>query len=316
MRETTVRVEHEQAVDAAPEKVWALAGDTAALSARPTWFAFGIPATVAGTDRLCGVIAAGEVIGGALLGVREETPGHAICWETVSPQSGDNRLFSLSVRPQRHGSALRVAVSHVVPRFSKNRYESYWQAQARTWTDRLREVIEGRAPWPREAMPAQMQQRCSFRPPLDRPQQVSAAVLINAPVEAVWEMVWAPETGRLAEPEAVAYAGHVPGTPQREVGEMQYTVQRNPDDRFLLAVYVVRDLEAGRSAVTQHLGPPYDETFHVLTPVPGGTRLELTHRLSERAARTYGKKVVATLGESLQATADGYKRVIEAADGG
>ena len=48
--------------------------------------------------------------------------------------------------------------------------------------------------------------------------QASAAALIQAPAAVVWEAVYTPES--LVDPARVAYAGRVPGTPERMTGEM------------------------------------------------------------------------------------------------
>jgi hypothetical protein len=96
MWETTVLVELERPVHAAPEKAWALAGTTAALSAMPAWFAFGVPA-VAGTDRLCCLVIAGKTMTCVMLDVREEVPGQMICWQTRSTQPPGTQAFTLSV---------------------------------------------------------------------------------------------------------------------------------------------------------------------------------------------------------------------------
>lgn len=315
MWETTALVEREQLVDAAPEKVWALAGDFAALSAMPAWFAFSLSPSVAGTNRLCCLLAASEVMSCAVLDVREEIPGQMIRWQTRSTQPSGKQFFTLSVRPRPRGSAVGITVSQDIPRASKIQYEAYWRRQVTIWSDRLRAVAEGRAPWPQAAMPADMQRACSARPLLKRPGHVSAAVQINAPAAAVWEVVWAPESARRIDPGNVADAGHVPGTPEREVGEMQYTVRRHPGDRLTAAVHVVRELTQQRSALTQHIGPPHDETLHLVTPVRGGTQLELTCRWPARAFRAAGRNAMATVEKNLQAMAERYKAIIEESPG-
>jgi Polyketide cyclase / dehydrase and lipid transport len=160
-------------------------------------------------------------------------------------------------------------------------------------------------------MSADMQRACSSQPPLKRPKCVSATVLIEGSAAAVWEAVWAPETARLIDPGLVACAGPVPGTPERAVGEMQYFVSRHSGGRFTAAVHVVRELDEERRAVTQCLRPPHDEVLHLVTPVPGGTRLELTNRWPAHAHRNGEKSTAASAATRLQAMAEGYKAVIE-----
>jgi hypothetical protein len=310
MWETTVLVEQEQPVDAVPEKIWALAGSVTALSAMPAWFAYSIPSAVAGTDRLCCLVAVGSLMTCAVLDVREEIPGQLICWQTRSTHPAGRQLFTLSLLPRRHGATVRLSVSHVVPRPSQIKAEAYWRAETGTWVGRLKAIAEGRAPWPQAGMPPDMQQACLSPPPLKSPRQASATALISAPASAVWEAVWAPESAVFADPGHVACAGHVPGTPQRQAGEMQYTVMRRPGDRFTAAVHVVKEVTEYK-AVTQNIQPPHGEILHLITPTPEGTRLELTYRWLVRERGNTRKNVTATVAGHLQAMADGYKALIE-----
>lgn len=285
MWDTTVLVEHELSVDAAPDQVWALARSPAALSAMPARFAFGVPAEVAGADRLCCLLVDGGIVTCAVLDVRQEIAGQMISWQTRSTQPTGKQIFTIGVLPRPHGSTVHLSISDVVLRPHAIPREAYWRTQVRAWADSLREITEGRAPWPRPEMPARMQQNCSAPRLLKKPVQVSAAAVIHAPAGAVWEAVWAPESSRLMNPGQVAYAGHVPGTPQRRAGEMQYHVHRHPDERFTAQVSVVTELVEGVSAVTQSFAPPHVEVYHLVTPVADGTRLELAYRWPARAEK-------------------------------
>lgn len=62
-----------------------------------------------------------------------------------------------------------------------------------------------------------------------------------------------------------------------------------------------------RSAVIQNVRQPHDEVFHLLTPAPGGNRLELALRLPKQVYKSIGKNALARAAEHLQAMADGYK---------
>jgi hypothetical protein len=157
-------------------------------------------------------------------------------------------------------------------------------------------------------MPADVQRACLDLPPLKRPVHASAGVLINAAAGPVWEAVHAPESARLIHPEHIAYAGHIPGTPEREIGEMQYGLERRPGGRLIAAIHVVRELTEQHRAVTQRVGPPHEEVQHLLTPVPGGTRLELTCRWP---ARAFKSDIRAGMEKNLQKAADGFKAIIE-----
>lgn len=322
MWEATVRVEREQLVDALPEKVWELAGSPAALSVLPGWFAFAVPGAVAGTDRLhCLLVSRGgfrrPVVGisrvdTVLIGVREEIPGEAISWQALNAEPAGKQVFTLSVHPKADRSAVRFAVRDVVPRGLKADCRSYWRHHAKVWLGDLRAVAEGRAPWPQPVMSAAMRQAMTAPVSLREPMEASAAVVVDGAPSAVWEAVWDPASARLIDPERVAWSGHVPGTPVREVGEMQYFVRRLPGGRLRASVCTVTELAYGHRAVTRCMCGRH-ETVHVITPVPGGTRLELTERWPARAmpggvgARALLEKIRA---EQRQ-TAEGLRALIE-----
>lgn len=313
---STRPVTHEQTIDAAPEKVWALVAAPAALTAMPgPRFAFPVPDAVPGTDRLCFVLVAGpRGVDCAVVDVREEVPGQLICWQARSRQpTGPQTLtMTLSVRPRQGGCTLGFVVGGSDPRMSQVERRN-WLHTTLAWAGSLRKIAEGEEPWPPADLPAGVREACA---PPQRPGktvQGTGAALINAAAETVWEMVWAPETSRLIEPDTVAWAGTVPGTPPRAVGEMQCTVERKPDDRFAARVYIVSELTWGRRAVTQHVGGSlWEEVEHLVTPTDGGTRLELTARGVRKAGAA---RVADAMARHTQAVADGYKEVIEKAAG-
>jgi hypothetical protein len=307
MWDTALLVEHELPVDAVPGEVWALARSQAALSAMPAWFGFDAAADVAGTDRLCCLVTDGQTVTAAMHDVRQEIAGRMICWQTRSTQPAGKQTLTLGVLPRLRGSTLRLSISDVVPRPHAISHEAYWQTQVRAWADSLREIAEGRAPRPAPEMPAGMQEKCSVPRPLKNPVQVSAAAVIHAPTAAVWETVHAPESLRLMNPGQVAYAGHVPGTPERKAGRMQYVVYRHPDERFTVSLSVVMELVEGASAVTQGIAPPHLKLNHLLTPVADGTRLELECRWPGPAA----KDTAADVARQLEEAVKGYKALIE-----
>jgi hypothetical protein len=315
MWEATLRVTHEQEVDADPERVGALLAAPTALSAMPgRRFAFAVPAEVPGTDRLCCLIVAGrEHAHCAVLDVREQVPGELISWQTRSTRPAGKQTLTLSVRPQRDGSVLSVAVTDVVPRLSTVGKQRYWRRVARAWADNLRAVAENRAPAPPADLPADVRAACAVRPLPGQTEQASGAAVVNADAGTVWEIVRAPETARLIDPDNVAWAGHVPGSPQRAAGEMQYCVLREPDDRFTARVTIARELTEGR-AVTQRLGSPRIEVSQRVRPADGGTQLELTTRWE---ASMFTKSTTAQAAEDfarqMREQAEAYKAVIEKA---
>jgi len=317
MWEATVRVTREQAVDADPQRVWALAAAPAALAAMPGQrFAFAVPAAVPGADRLsCMIVSGKHDVHCAVVDVREEVPGERICWQVRSAPSRKETL-TLSVRPRTGGCTLTAAVSEDVPRIDKGSYQGYWRRTVAEWTDRLQAIAEGRQPWPPDRMSAEMRDACAGFELPKKIGEASASAVINAGADAVWATVWAPDASRLVDPETVVWAGTVPGTPQRAVGELQYTVHRHDDGRFTASVYVVKELDEGRRAVTQRIGNPDTEMLTLLTPVPEGTRLELTARWPAPTVRkTHATAAADTVATHLQETADAYKEHVEKAAG-
>jgi hypothetical protein len=103
-----VLVEHELSVDAVPDEVWALARSPAALSAMPAWFAFEVPADVAGTDRLCCLLSDGQTMACAVHDVRQEVAGQMICWQARSTEPAGKQTLALAVFLRPRGSTLRL----------------------------------------------------------------------------------------------------------------------------------------------------------------------------------------------------------------
>ncbi len=322
MWEATMRVEREQLVDARPEKVWELVGSPAGLSACPGWFAFGVPGVVPGTSRLCCLLVSGEGafrpvmdinhVHGVAVDVREEVPGRLISWQVLATEPAGKRVFTLSVHPKSGRSAVRIAVSDIVPRNLNGNRQGYWHRQLKAWLGGLRAAAEGRAPWPQAVMPGVMQQAMAALTPLRKPMEASAAMVIHGAPDAVWATVWDPVSSRLLDPEHIAWSGHVPGTPTREVGEMQYFVNRHPGGRFTTSVVMVTELADGHRAVVRSLWYPH-EIVHVVTPVPGGTRLELTYRWPAHAVRSPARaqEVTETVRAELRRSIEGYQFLIE-----
>jgi uncharacterized protein YndB with AHSA1/START domain len=313
MWEATIRATAEQQVDADPERVWALAATQAALSAMPGHrFAFAVEAAVPGTDRLgCMIVSAKENVHCAVVDVREEIPGQLICWQVRSAPARKETL-TLSVRPRPGGCMLNVAVSEVVPRSFKGSYQRYWRRTASDWARRLKSVAEGDMPWPPDGMPAEMREVCAGFELPEKTGQASASTEIKADADAVWEALWAPDSARLIDAETFVWAGTVPGTPRRAAGELQCSVTRQADGRFIAVVHVVTELAKGRRLVMQRIGSPDTEIAHLVTPAPGGTRLELTARWPAPAVRkAVATRAADTIAEHLQATAEAYKESIE-----
>jgi hypothetical protein len=243
--------------------------------------------------------------------VRQEIPGQLISWQALGTEPPGKEVFTLSVQPRGGRSAVRIAVSDVDDRGAVAFRESYRRRQVKAWLGGLRAAAEGRAPWPQAVPPAAVQRAMAAPAPLRKPMEASAAVVIDGAPAAVWATVWDPVSSRLIEPERIAWAGNVPGTVMREVGELQCFVDRHPGGRFGASVLMVTELADGHRAVTRQLGQPY-EVVHAITPVPGGTRLEMTARMA-RGSRGDGaaRQVLETMRTNMRRSAEGYRSLIE-----
>jgi hypothetical protein len=281
------------------------------LSAMPAWFAFAVPAEVAGADRLCCLLGGQGVPFAALFDVRREVPGQEICWQSRSTLPVGKQNLAVSVLPHRRGSVIRLSLSTVVPRPEATAHEASWHRQVRAWAASLRAIAEGRAPWPGTEMPASMQQRHWAPRALKKPVQASAAAVLRAPAETVWKMLRAPESEYAMYPERVVHAGYVPGTPQGTTGEIQYWVLRHPDERFTVVVSVVTELVEGAREATQRFAPPHRQFTFSLARVPDGTRLDLASRQPARPEKAGGKDQAAQAAAQLQAFMDAFRALVE-----
>lgn len=105
MREKMVRVERSGTVAAAPELAWSLLSSAGAWSLFPgVSFAFDVAASPAGAGHLLFCIsAAADGLGGDVLEVCDQVPGHVICVQARSRQPA-GRVRS-RCPPSRRGAA-------------------------------------------------------------------------------------------------------------------------------------------------------------------------------------------------------------------
>jgi hypothetical protein len=243
--------------------------------------------------------------------ISSEVPGQAISLHTPDTRPPGRERLTLLAAPQGHGARATItASSFVVLGNSKADLKAYWQVQLEIWLGNLSAVIEGRSPWPDAAMGSGLRAACSPRAPLASPAEASASALIMAPIGEVWQAIYAPESALLIDPRHMVRAGQVPGTPTRQVGEMQYFVIRQDDGRLRAEACVVTELTDQHSALTATIAPPHSEVLHLVTPAPQGTQLQLTFRwpANRRPARARH------MADWAQAQVDGYKKLIENAD--
>jgi hypothetical protein len=154
----------------------------------------------------------------------------------------------------------------------------------------VREEIPGQ-PWPPDDMPAEMREVCAGFELPEKTGQAAASAVINADAGAVWETLWASDAAQLIDPETFVWAGTVPGTPQRAVGELQCTVHRHPDDRFTAVVHVVKELAGEQRAVTQAMAEAYKDSIETASARPPARRAEA---VVEGAGHIYPNGLVVT----------------------
>jgi hypothetical protein len=109
----------------------------------------------------------------------------------------------------------------------------------------------------------------------------------------------------------VAYAGRVPGTPERMTGGMEYAVRRRPDGRLTADVGVTVEFAEGVSAVTRTIASRPLEVSYLVTPVADGTRLELACRWPARMEKSAGREFAPAMAISLKKTVERYRALIE-----
>jgi uncharacterized protein YndB with AHSA1/START domain len=308
MRHSPVVVARSLVIDASPERVWSLLASPQAWSLRPAMFAFDVTAPPGGRLRIMlGLGKAGPIC--VLYEIAEEEPGQAISLHTPATPHGRERL-SLSAAPQGHGTRATITASTPAARGRKGDARAYWQVQLEAWLGNLSAVIEGRSPWPDAGMGPGLRAALSPRAPLASPAEASASALIRAPIGRVCQAVSAPESTLLVHPGHVVCAGHVPGTPPGQVGEMQYFVRRLDDGRLGATACVVTELTDQHSALTATIAPRHTEMLHLFTPAPQGTQLQLTSRWRWPGG-VKNKALKQQMADWVQVAVDGYKKLIE-----
>lgn len=111
---------------------------------------------------------------------------------------------------------------------------------------------------------------------LAEPVRVEESISFEVPRSAgeVWDFMWDPQSLLVLEP-GVTEAGTLPGTPQRRVGEIQYSVRGTGPDRHLVALEVIA-LEPGRMAFTRIMSDVVDAGGRLLIEPAGDGACRLT----------------------------------------
>jgi len=301
-----VTVERSQAIRVPADRLWTLLSGPQTWSMRPSQFAFDV--TVAPDTRLrvvLGVNGTGPFVG--TFELQDEVPGQAMSMR-LGAQANPVQVISFSAVADGDATAATITFRYRGPRTRADR--DRWERRLAGWLSGLREVAEGHAPAPGPGMPESLRVRCMPVGPLRKRVAVSASALIAAPPAAVWDVIYAPESSAATHAKAVA-AGLVPGTPVRQVGEMQYCVHKDAGGWFTTQVIAVTELDPGRSALTASITFPHVQTYHLITPQGQGTRLELTFRwpgnIPGGKSKVYGRKTA----DALQHLVNGYRDLIE-----
>ena len=311
MRAGSVRVERSQSCGAPAEQVWPLLSGPGAVALRPRSFAFDVAAPPAVGLRVVLSIPGRTPIFTAYE-IRQEAHGRAVSLTLPGRQPHGGEVLTLSVVPERAGSRMAIQVrAAVADRRGQAVVADYWQQALPLWLAGLCDVAEARAPLPDGRMPAALQAACApaALPGPPDSDSVSASVAIEAPAEAVWEAVCAPEAAVLMARGAAGFAGVIPGTPVRQVGEMQYFISRLDDGQLRLTVTMAKELSPGRFALISTVGRPPLEMLYSIEPGGQETRLELTYRWP--ASIPDRQAVATTMADAVRHKVHAVKDLIE-----
>jgi hypothetical protein len=183
------------------------------------------------------------------------------------------------------------------------------------WLHAICKVLEGRSPWPTGDIPPKLLRAWSTERRIEQPVTKSAAVLIDAEPDTVWNVLrstWRPAIE--GWPPQIC-SGYVPGAPVGAVGEMRYGVFRRADGSPGGFVDVVIQCEDRQSVVTQDISPWNDRTGYRLSAEGGKTRLEIREWPGATVVADT-EDVVTQLLDSPRKLLDAYKTHIESSTRG
>ena len=309
MRARPVLVERSEAFSAPVEQVWPLVSGPGALALRPRSFGFDVAAPDAARIR---VVLSIPVVTPIFVAyeVREQVPGRVVSLTVPGRQPNGGEVLTLSAVPERAGSRVAIQVRWgVANRKGRSVVAGYWEQALPLWLAGLRDVAEGRAPVPDGGMPAGLQAACVPAALPGQPDSASASAAIAATAGEVWEAVCAPESTILMSRGGAGLAGVIPGTPARQVGEMQYFIWRLDDGQLNQSVTMARELSAGRFALIAHVGRPQLEMLHHIEPDGQQTRLDLTYRWAADVPDR--QAVAASMADTVRARVQSFKDLIE-----
>lgn len=312
MWETTVWARQAREIRSSPEQVWSLLASPALWSLRPNRYAF----DAASADQtlrfrvVLGIRRSGG-LGVDVFEVTDEEPSHLLTLSRVSLPRAVPLAFDLSAEPSKRGTKAAITVQERVNRWVKSETQSRWRKQLKTWLAECAAALEGRRQWPAEELPADIREACMSRCSAEEMEEavsVSASAVISAPPDRTWQLLWDPATCLLVNPDNIA-AGRIPGTPSRQIGEVQYCIHRHSDGSLHASLVAVDELDDGRTALVHDIttGGMFSEIYHQVEPDGHGTLLTLTRRVLHAAAADHRQAVEMKLAELV----DRYKSAIE-----
>lgn len=233
------------------------------------------------------------------------------------PGARDPLRFTLSVVPRSGGSSdISVTRTRPLPRDRGrgNGAEAAMKLMTREldeWLSVIRDVLEGRNPSPAGEIPPQLLRAWTAERRIEQQVTKSAAVLIDAEPDAVWDVLHSTWSPAVEGWPPVVCAGNVPGAPLGAVGEMQYVVFRRRDGSLVGSVDVVIGYEERRTLVFQDISSWGGRNRYQLSAEPGKSRLEVTCEWPGAKLAVNTGANAARLLESPGKFLDGYKTYIE-----
>jgi hypothetical protein len=266
--------------------------------------AFTVPDSPAAIGRLiCLVGTPAPGVAGGILEVVAETPGQLVRVRSRTTNPVGKLAVTLAVGPHRGRLRMRLDLEAGCLRPEQTFVEARWRRRLGSWLAAMADTLEGRTAWPGQEMPAALQNAWRDWAVLDDYQIIDVERVVRAAPRAVWQAIRSPVTQRA--PMAAAFSGYVPGTPQRQAGEMIYQLLPLPGDQLVAGIYLVVDMTKEQSVLTFRVGRPRTATLTSLEPVASGTKVTLTGRVPRGSSGEVQERVAA----SLRSRMDAYERV-------
>lgn len=307
MWNATAQVDRSRVLDAEVERAGAFLRTAGPWTLLPgTDYAFNIPDSPAGLGRLiCLVGPPPDGVAGGILEVMDEVPGQMIQVRSRSTNPIGKQVMTLSAIAYQGGLRATLGLRVACRRPEKAFIESSWRKTLDSWLKALADTLEGRSPWPPEGMPASTRSAWRDGSGLAEYETVVVEALVQASPGAVWHAVRSPATPRGVR--TPVYGGYVPGTPERQPGEMIYQVVPHPDDQLAAGISLVADIAEGQWVLTRRVGRPRGETLTNLQPTEDGTRITITCKLPVGSSSQVQQQVAT----ELQSRMTAYKTLLE-----